>query len=160
MPHVTIEHVILVPLLFAQIIVFPLAATIMTSNWADSYRDAALKDTANHLASTIQQLYLSVNRDEVSAGTMTQASTLPTTVDSYPYSATGYLRSTSGPNSTKILTLSLMMEIAGNTATANAILGPNVLWQEGSTLGSNSPTASIEVQKFGNGTLQFSFGGG
>lgn len=160
MPHVTIEHVILIPLLFAQILVFPLAASIMASNWADSYRDAALKDAANHLASTVQQLYLSVDREEISAGTITQASTLPPTVDSYPYSATGSLRSTSDPNSTKILTLSLTMEIAGNTATANAVLGSNVLWQEESTLQSNSPTASIEVQKFANGTLLFSFGGG
>ena len=95
MPHVTIEYVILIPLLFAQILVFPLAASIMTSNWADSHRDATLKDAANYLASTIQQLYLSANREETLAGTITQASNLPLTVDSYPYVAVGSLRTSS-----------------------------------------------------------------
>ena len=52
------------------------------------------------------------------------------------------------------------MELVGNTATANALLGPNVLWGEESLLQSNSADASIEVQKFANGTLLFSFGGG
>jgi len=158
-PHITIEHVILIPLLFIQIIVFPFAASIMTSNWADSYRDAALKDAANHLASTIQQLYLSINRKEISAGTVTQASTLPPTIDSYPYIAVGSLSSPLDSNSSKILTLSLTLENVGNTATANAVLGPNVLWDEESILQSTSSDASIEVQKFANDTLLFSFGG-
>lgn len=160
MPHITIEHVILVPLLFIQILVFPFVASMMASNWADSYRDAALKDAANHLASTIQQLYLSVNRREISAGNVTQASTLPPTIESYPYTAVGSLNSPSTPDSSKILTLSLTLEKVENTATANAVLGPNVLWEEESIFQSTSPNASIEVQKFANGTLLFSFGGG
>jgi len=159
-PHVTIEHVILIPLLFIQILVFPLVASIMASNWADSYRDGALKDAADHLASTIQQLFLSVDRREISAGTVTQASTLPSTIESCPYTAVGSLSSPSDPNSNRILTLSLTLEKVGNTATANAVLGSNVLWEEESIFQSNSPDASIEVQKFANGTLLFSFGGG
>ena len=160
MPHIAIEHVILLPLLITQMFVFPFAASIMASNWADSYRDATLKDVANHLASTIQQLYLSVNRREISAGNVTQASTLPPTLDSYPYTAVGSLSNPLDSNSSKILTLSLTLEKVGNTATANAILGPNVLWAEESIFQSNSSSASIEVQKFANGTLLFSFGGG
>jgi len=159
-PHITIEHVILVPLLFIQIIVFPFAASAMTSNWTNSQRDSALKDAANHLASTIQQLYLSLNRREISAGNVTQASTLPPTVYSCSYTAVGSLSSPLDSNSSKILTLSLTLEKFKNTATANAVLGPNVLWAEGSIFQSNSLDASIEVQKFANGTLLFSFGGG
>ena len=159
MPHVTIEHVILVPLLFAQVLVFPFAASVMTSSWANSHRDATLEDAGNHLASTIQQLYLSVNREEISAGTITHSSTLPPTVDSYPYAAVGFLR-TSDHNSSRILTLTLTLEMVGNTVTANAVLGANVLWQEESVLQSNSADASIKVQKFNNGTLLFSFVGG
>jgi hypothetical protein len=158
--HITIEHVILIPLLFIQIIVFPLAASIMTSNWADYSRDNALRDAADHLASTIQQLYLSVNRNEISAGTVTQASTLPPSIASYPYTAVGSLSSPLDSNSSKILTLSLALQIVGNTATASAVLGSNVLWQKGSIFQSNSANASIIVQKFSNGTLLFSFGGG
>jgi len=159
-PHITIEHVILVPLLFLQMIVFPFVASTMTSNWTNSQRDSALKDAANHLASTIQQLYLSLNRREISAGNVTQASTLPPTIDSYSYTAVGLLTSPLDSNSSKILALSLTLEKVRNTATANAVLGPNVLWTQGSIFNSTSSDASIKVQKFTNGTLLFSFGGG
>ena len=158
MPSVTIEYVILIPLLFTQVIVFPLVASTMTSNWQDSQRDVELQDAADHLASTIQQLYLTVNNEDILAGTVTQASTIPITISSYPYTATGSLSSPSDPDSTRILTVILTLEEVGNTATAKAVLGPNVQWTD-STLRSNSPNASIDVQKFSNSTLVFSFGG-
>jgi len=156
-PHITIEYVILVPLLFFQILVFPFAASMMTSSWADVRREVALQDTASHLASTIQQLYLSVNRDEIVAGNITQASTVPPTIESYPYTATGNLRAPLDSNSSKVLTLTLRLEEAGNTVTATALLGPNAEW-DGGTLRSNSPDASIEVEKKLDGIIHFSFG--
>lgn len=155
MPHVTIEHVILVPVLFAQILVFPLAASMMASTWADAQRETELKDAANHLASMIQQIYLSVNREEILAGSITQASTLPPTISSYPYTATGSLKAV---DSSRVLTLSLTLEEVGNTVTATAVLGPNALWVKKSVFRSTSPDASIEVQKFANDTILFSFG--
>ena len=158
MPSVAIEYVILIPLLFSQVIVFPFVASTMTSSWQDSQRNIELQDAADHLASTIQQLYLTINNDEILAGTVTQASTLPVTISSYPYTATGSLSSPSDPDSTRILTVTLTLEEVDNTATAAAVLGPNVQWTE-STLRSNSAEASIDVQKFSNSTLVFSFGG-
>ena len=158
MTSVTIEYVILIPLLFSQVIVFPFVASTMTSSWQDSQRNIELQDAADHLASTIQQLYLTINNDEILAGTVTQASTLPVTVGSYPYTATGSLSSPSDPDSTRILTVTLTLEELGNTVTAAAVLGPNVQWIT-STLRSNSANASIDVQKFSNSTLVFSFGG-
>ena len=156
MPSVTIEYVILIPLLFTQVIVFPFVASTMTSSWQDSQRNIELQDAADHLASTIQQLYLTVNRDEILAGTVTQASTVPVTVGSYPYNATGSLSSPSDPESTKILTVILTLDEGDNTVTAAAVLGPNVQWTE-STLRSNSADAYIKVEKE-DGTLSFSFG--
>ena len=158
MPSVTIEYVILIPLLFTQVIVFPFVASIMTSSWQDSQRNIELQDAADHLASTIQQLYLTINNEDILAGTVTQASTLPVTVSSYPYTATGSLSSPSDPDSTRILTVTLTLDEVGNTVTAAAVLGPNVQWTE-STLRSNSANASVDVQKFSNSTLVFSFGG-
>ena len=158
MTSVTIEYVILIPLLFSQVIVFPFVASTMTSNWQDSQRNIELQDAADHLASTIQQLYLTINNEDILAGTVTQASTLPVTVGSYPYTATGSLSSPSDPDSTRILTVTLTLEELGNTVTAAAVLGPNVQWIT-STLRSNSANASIDVQKFSNSTLVFSFGG-
>ena len=159
MVNVTIEYVILIPLLFTQVIIFPFVAGIITSNWQNSQRDIELQDTADHLASTIQQLYLTINRDEIWVGTIIQESTVPTTVGSYPYTATGSLSSAS-EGSTKILTVTITLEDVGNTATAIAVLGPNTAWTE-STLSSTSADASIEVQKLDDPehTLVFSFGG-
>ena len=157
MPSVTIEYVILIPLLFTQVIVFPFVASTITSNWQDSQRDVELQDAANHLASTIQQLYLTINRDEVLECTVTQSSPVPVTVGSYPYNATGSLSSFS-ENSTRILSVTLTLDDVDNTATAAAVLGPNVSWTD-STLRSTSTGAYIKVQKFSNGTIDFSFGG-
>jgi hypothetical protein len=130
----------------------------MTSNWQNSQRNVELQDTADHLASTIQQLYLTINSQDILTGTVTQASTLPITVASYPYTATASLNNPPDPNATKFLTVTLTMDDVGNTVSANAVLGPNVQWAE-STFRSTSSDASIIVQKFSNGTLSFSFGG-
>ncbi|PVX24020.1 MAG: hypothetical protein CW691_08865, partial [Candidatus Bathyarchaeum sp.] len=70
MPSATIEYVILIPLLFTQVIVFPLVASTMTNSWQDSQRDVALQDIANQVVSTIQQLYLTINRDDILTGTV------------------------------------------------------------------------------------------
>jgi len=160
-PHVTIEYVILIPLLFTQVIVFPFVASTITSNWQNSQRNIELQDAADHLASTIQQLYLTINRDEILVGTITQESTVPVTVASYPYTATGSLIIPSAENSTRILKVTLTLDDVDNTATAAAVLGPNVQWTE-STLRSTATSASINVNKFSNSThtlLTFSFGG-
>ena len=155
MTHITIEYVIMIPVLFAQIIVFPFAANVMATKWTDNQREAELQDAAGHLASTIQQLYLSINRKEISVGNITQASTLPPTIQSHPYTANGSLRIV---DSSKVLTLFLELQGTRTTATATAVLGSNVLWMEESVFRSDSLDASIEVQKFANGTLLFSFG--
>jgi len=155
---VTIEYVIMIPLLFTQVIIFPFVASTMTSNWQNSQRNVELQDTADHLASTIQQLYLTINSQDVLTGTVTQASTLPINVASYPYTATASLNNPIDPDATKILRVTLTMDDVGNTVSADAVLGPNVQWTE-STFRSTSSDASIIVQKFSNGTLLFSFGG-
>ena len=150
MPNVTVEYVILIPLLFSQVIVFPLVANTMTSSWQNSQRDIELQAAADHLASTIQQLYLTVNRDEILACNVTQASLLPVTVTSYPYEANCSLND-------NVLMVTLTLDEVDNTATASAVLGTNAVWTD-SILRSNSANAYIKVEKK-DGTLTFSFGG-
>ena len=157
MTSVTIEYVILIPLLFSQVILFPFVASTMTSSWQDSQRNLELQDAAGHLASTIQQLYLTINSENILAGNITQTSPVPVTVGSYPYDATCSL-SHPPDSSAKILKVTLTLEEVGNTATAAAVLGDNVEWTD-STLQSNSADASINVMKDEDGTLTFSFGG-
>jgi len=322
-PHITIEYVIFIPVLFIQIIVFPFVASMMATTWANNQREVELQNVADQLASTVQQLYLFVNREEIScawvyreiinvsnttlidaesfeggwppsgwsetgnwakdnnyaydgtysaefdgwwSGTsgslssatmvcsdadaiyidfywydneldnnelilyyydgsqwdnhqdlnqlasgngwhhytekltdnqyfvsnfrvqwrandvesgetgcvdlvtvkkevqesvfvgnisqITKDSTLPQTIQSYPYSATGSLRTA---DSSKVLTLLLELQGTETTATATAVLGSNVLWTEESVFQSTSPSASIKIQKFANGTLLFFF---
>ena len=157
MVSVTIEYVILIPLLFTQVIVFPLVASTMTNKWQETQLTIELQDVADHVASTIQQLYLSVNSDQILTGTVTQASPVPVTIGSYPYTIEGSLNSPPD-NSAKVFTVILTLDDAGNTVTASAVLGTNVQWVE-STFRSTSIDASIIVQKFSNDTLSFSFGG-
>jgi len=157
MPHVAIEAVIMAPLLILQILLFPIVATTMTSYWADASRQVALQDVANQLGAVIQQLYLSLNREEVLNGTITLASTLPKEVVSYPYFAKGSLDYSLGSNSSKILTLQVTLQRVGNTATSSVAFGPNVLWAEESVFYSDSSSAAIEVQKDVDGTLSFTF---
>jgi hypothetical protein len=157
MPHVAIETVIMAPLLILQIFVFPMVATTMTSYWTNNSRQVAVQDTANQLADVIQQLYVSINTNEVLNGTITWTSTLPEEVVSYPYNANGTLHTSLGSNSSEILILQVTLLGVGNTATAHATFGPNVLWNQTAVFHSASLTAAIQVQKKSNGAISFSF---
>ena len=155
MPNITIEYVILIPILFSQVILFPYVASTMASSWENSQRDIELQNTADHLVSTIQQLYLTINGEDILIGTVTHESPLPITVGPYPYVVTGAL-SDPPDNSAKVLTLTLILDEVGNTATASTVLGVNVNWLP-STLRSNSADAYIKVEKEAE-DLTFSFG--
>lgn len=155
MTNVTIEYAILVPLLFAQIIIFPFVASTVTNSWQETQRNVALQEVTDHLTSTIQQLYLTINNAEIYAGNINQTLNLPETVGSYPYTATCSLNNP--PDSAKILTVTLTLDDVGNTATGSAIMGSNVIW-EASVLRSNAAETYIEVEKSGD-TLTFGFGG-
>ncbi|HKZ93051.1 MAG TPA: hypothetical protein VJ249_00520 [Candidatus Bathyarchaeia archaeon] len=157
MTNVAIEAVILTPMLVIQIILFPFVANTMASNWENATRDVTLKELASQMASTIQQLYLSLNQPEVSAGNITQASTFPKEIAEHTYNATGLLEASFQLGFGKVLFLTVTLQKLGNTIMVQTPLGPNVLWNEKSLFESSSANASIKVQKFVNGTLLFSF---
>ena len=157
MVSVTIEYVILIPLLFSTVIVFPFVANRITTENQEAQLRIELQGVADHMASTIQQLYLTVNGEEILTGTITQASPVPVTVGSYPYNVEGSLYEP-GDGSAKVFTAFLTLDDIAITVTASAVLGPNVLWTD-STLRSTSVDASIIVEKYSNGTLGFTFGG-
>jgi hypothetical protein len=127
----------------------------MASSWQDTQRDIELQNAADHLVSTIQQLYLTVNGEDILVGTLIHESPLPVSIGAYPYDAIGSL-SDPPDNSAKILTVTLTLDNVGNTATASVVLGANVNWVP-STLRSNSVDASIIVEKESD-VLTFSFG--
>ena len=145
------------PLLVIQIVLFPFIAGTMASYWENATVEVALQEAASQMGSTIEQLYLSLNRNEVSTGTITQTSTFPTEIASHPYTAKGSLLPSSEPNSGNILLLNLTLQDVGITIISRTPLGSNALWDEESVFYSSSPNPSIKIQKFENGTLLFSF---
>jgi hypothetical protein len=160
MPHITIEYVIMVPVLILQIFLFPLTASWLMNVWVDSRRTLALQEVASHLGGTIQQIYFSLNHETISAGTLTQKSNVPPLIESYPYTGTATLSSVleSALNSSKVLKITLRLGVVGTTVTTSVILGQNVKWVE-STFVSNSTNACIKAEKLVNGTISLSFGG-
>jgi hypothetical protein len=154
MPHISMEYAIMTPILIIQVILIPMATGWMTDVWVEQRRETALRDAGSHMGTTIQQLFFSLDREEIAAGITTQTANVPPFIESIPYIITA--SSTRVGNATLVdLYLALM---GTNIAVSSRVtLGPNVLWEQ-STLVSNSASASIQVQKFSNGTLGFSFG--
>jgi hypothetical protein len=160
MPHVTIEYVIMVPVLILQIFLFPFSANWLMNIWVDSRREIALQEVGGHLGSTIQQIYFSLNHQTISAGTVIQKANVPPFIENYPYNATATLRTVSEAtlNSSKVMTITLRLRNIGTIATTEVVLGQNIQWQE-STFKSNSTSACINAEKLTNGTIRMSFGG-
>ncbi|NWG10491.1 hypothetical protein HXY33_01880 [Candidatus Bathyarchaeota archaeon] len=161
MPHVTIEYVIMVPVLILQIFLFPFAANWLMNIWVDSRRTLALQEAGSNLGSTLQQIYFALNHETISAGTVTQKTSVPPLIENYPYNGTATLKavSESALNSSKILTITLRLKTIGTIVSTSVILGDNVQWQE-STFVSNSTNASIIAAKNAtDGTITLAFGG-
>lgn len=144
----------MVPILLVQVILIPAAVSWMMDVWVTRRRETALQDIASHMGTTIQQLYFSLNREEISAGVTTQASNLPPFIESVPYVVTASNR-TIGDST--LIDLYLALIGTGVSTNARVTLGPNVSWQQ-STFVSNSTSACIRVEKFSDNTLNFSFG--
>ncbi|MCK4482161.1 hypothetical protein KAU55_02970 [Candidatus Bathyarchaeota archaeon] len=159
MTHVTIEYMIMIPLLIMQIFLFPLTASWLMNIWVDSRRTLALQDVASHLGSTIQQLYFSLNHETISAGTATYLPGLPPFIENLHYIGNATLQTVLDPmlNSSKVLELMFTLATTGTKVTTSVILGPNVLWRE-STFMSNSTNACVSAEKFPNGTICLRFG--
>jgi hypothetical protein len=160
-PHVTIEYVILVPMLILQIFLFPLTANWMMNIWVNSRRTLALQDAASHLGSTIQQMYFLLNHKTV-YGTIVQRSDLPLLIENMPVIATATLKpvldASLDPtgNSSKLLDLTLKLGTTGISVDSLVLLGQNVLWTQ-STFLSTSSSAGMVAQKLANNTITISF---
>jgi hypothetical protein len=154
-PHVTMEYTIMIPILLMQVILIPIATGWMMTVWVDQRRETALQDVASHLGSTFQQLYLSLNREEVGSGIVTQASNVPPFIESIPYVVDASDRRVE--NGT-VIDLHLALMGTSITTTTHVTLGSNVLLGPQRTFMSNSTSACIKVEKFSNRTMSFSFG--
>ncbi|MGF3522955.1 MAG: hypothetical protein ACQXXJ_07650 [Candidatus Bathyarchaeia archaeon] len=158
MAQITIEYMILIPLLILQIFLFPLTAGWIMNTWVDSRRSLALEEAANNIANSIQQVYFSLNHASISAANLTSKLDAPPFIEGYYYCGNATIRQVSEPefNGSKILDITLNLVGLKLSASATATLGHNVEWQNSSFI-SNSTTTYIVGEKFPNGTILMHF---
>jgi hypothetical protein len=156
MPHSNIEYAIMAPILLLQVLFLPVATAWMMDYWGAKRMETTLQDVASHLGTTVQQLYYSLNRDDVLPGEVTQTLNVPEYIESTPYTIT--TSSLKIENSTAIdLHLALLHHEV--TARVRTVLGSNARLSP-SSFTSNSTATHLSVEKFANGTIHFSFGAG
>jgi len=159
LPQITIEYMIMIPILIMQIFLFPLTAGWIMTMWVDSRQTLALQETASHMGSSVHQVYSALNHESISAGNVTNRLEVPAFIEGYAYTGNATLRALdSVPNSSQVLDITLKFMGSRISSTASVALGENVAWQP-STFMSNSTNASLIAQKLSNGTILMSFRG-
>ncbi|MGA2386713.1 MAG: hypothetical protein ABSG33_09285 [Candidatus Bathyarchaeia archaeon] len=158
MVNVTIEYMILIPLLILQIFLLPFAASMMMNYWSTSSETIALQDAASQLGSAIQQLYLFVNNPALSSATVTNDLGIPAYINGYAYTGTATLTSVFGSGSEQTLNLTLSLTRTSVSASAIVVLGQNAQWNSSlRTFTSNSASTSINAHKYSNSMILLYF---
>lgn len=156
--QVSLEYMILMPILIMQIFVFPIAVGYVMDYWTDSRSELALANVASSLGGTMQQVYLAMNHGTISSATLTNNLNVPRLIENSAYTGNVTLRTVLDPglNPSKVLDITLKLANSDVSVTSSVTLGQNVVWGN-STFSSNSSTACINAQKFSNGTISLSF---
>jgi len=158
LPQITIEYMIMIPMLILQIFLFPLTAGWIMNTWVDSRQTLALQETASHVSSSVHQVYSALNHDSISAGAVTNKLEIPPFIEGYTYNGSASMRE-SAPESTQILDITLTFMSGRIAASASVTLGQNVAWDQDSEFMSNSTHASLIAEKLSNGTILMYFEG-
>jgi hypothetical protein len=154
MVQITIEYMILTPVLILLIFLLPFMASSIMSTYSNSRQTLELQNIAGHLGSTIQQVYFSLNHDSVSAGTVSFNMGLPPLLEGRAY-VVNTTSSTALASGATVINLSVKLS-GGITTNTSVTLGPNVSWGN-SYFWSNSLTACIVATKLSNNnTIQIS----
>lgn len=159
MPHVTIEYMIMIPILLTQIIVFPYLAITMRNSWLDSNINLELQEICSHFGSSMQQLYYTVNHASIASGSLTVQLNTPISIGDgygnfYRYTIT-LQNATNSNTNVRIMNITLSMLGPGGETSTLVTLGENAAWQNNSTYPSNS--TSIVATKT-PGSISLSFG--
>jgi hypothetical protein len=158
LPQITIEYMIMIPILILQIFLFPLTAGWIMNTWVDSRQTLALQETASHLGSSVHQMYSALNHESISAGTVTNRLEIPPFIEDYAYTGNATLRDAE-PNSSRILDITLRFKGSQIEATTSVTLGSNVAWDQDSEFMSNSTHTSLIAEKLSNDTILMYFEG-
>jgi hypothetical protein len=159
MVQITIEYMIMIPILIMQIFLFPLTAGWIMNTWVDSRQTLALQETASHVGSTIQQVYSALNHESIATCTVNVSLPVTPFIEGYAYRGNASLREDIALNSSQILDITLRFMGGSIETTASVTLGSNVLWDSNSEFMSNSTYASLNADKMQDGTILLFFEG-
>jgi hypothetical protein len=161
LPQITIEYMIMIPLLIMQIFLFPLTAGWIMTTWVDSRQTLALQETASHVGSSVHQVYSALNHESISAGAVTNRLEIPPFIEDYAYTGNASLRvlDPAAPNYSQVLDITLRFKGSQIEATTSVTLGSNVAWDQNSEFMSNSTHASLIAEKLSNDTILMHFEG-
>jgi len=156
-PSVTIEYMIMIPVLILQIFLFPITAQVIMNTWTDSSMTLELQETAGHMGSSIQQLYYTMNHASVPNGTMSITLDIPPLIEGHAYKTT---LSHAKNLDTSIQVMNVTLKLLGTKDQTSTLvtLGQNVDWQENLTFNSTAHSLSIVAHKMSN-SISLSFGG-
>jgi hypothetical protein len=160
LPQITIEYMIMVPLLILQIFIFPIAASAIMNAWSNSQMTIELQEVSGHLSSSMQQLYFTMNHASISSGSVTDKLEVPTTIQNgnNGYNYMIILSNATNPNSS-VKVMNLTLTLIGTSAKASTIvtLGQNADWNNTSL--KSSKISFINATK-SSGNIFLSFQGG
>jgi hypothetical protein len=156
-PSITIEYMIMVPVLILQIFLFPMTASVIMNTWADSSMTLELQETAGHMGSSIQQLYYTMNHASVPNGTMTITLDTPPLIEGHAYTTT-LSHATNLDTSIQIMNVTLKLIGTRDQTSTLVTLGQNVDWQENLAFNSTAHSLSMVAHKTSN-SIWLSFGG-
>jgi hypothetical protein len=153
MVQITIEYMILTPILIMLIFLLPFTASAAMDTYVSSRQTLELQKVAGHLGSAIQQVYFSLNHETVAAGTISSDTGIPPLLEGQKFmiNCTSRLAVELGAT---VVDIKLKLSGSGATTIASVTLGRNVVWGN-SSFWSDSTTAYINATKAGN-TIQIS----
>ena len=153
MVQITIEYMILTPVLILLIFLLPFTAHEAMDGYVSSRQNLEIQKVAGHLGSGLQQVYFSLIHDTVAAGTIYSDTQVPPLIEGYEYNinCTSRLALDSGAT---IVDISIKLSGSGTTASTSVTLGKNVEWSD-SFFRSDSTTATIVATKL-DGQIQMS----
>lgn len=159
MAQITIEYMIMVPVMILQIFLFPYVAVTLMDTWTASRQTIELQDIASQIGSTVQQMYYIINHASVSSGTasMKVALDIPQTVDNIGYMVTLSQVSNVG-SSYQVMNITLHTTKGSAQTSTLVTLGDNINWQNNLQFSSLTRNLTLVATKTAN-TITLTLGG-
>ncbi len=151
---------IMIPLLIMQIFIFPIVAVTAMNVWSNSRMTVELQEVSGHLASSMQQLYYSINHASISSGSLTARLDVPIVIQDGNQGHNYMIilsNATSQGSSVKVMNLTLSLMGAGGKASTLITLGQNAEWTNSAQKSNN--ISLINATKT-SGTILLSLQGG